>query len=512
MGGVMLNQVWSALVSGSAVKVRWCLTLGLLSSMLTGCSTYRDRTNSFMVPYQQGKYDAAASAVNNVVGPVRNPDGTFATKAKVENEDQLLFRMQQGQVLRSANQLDDSIAALRIADGLIDKQDQQASVRITEEAAVAMTNQRFRDYEAFQYDRLAVQLNLALAYLQKGDVDNARVAMRAMQQRQQEAETYFEKEIEDLESKQGEPTKAKDDAGKQQADVNKTFNDPGLQSQFKQVYGDAPTLADRKAIRKFVNPFGEYLQGVYFLSLALGASDVETGVVAFKRVAGMLPDNPYVKADLAEAERVAAGNLITPTTYVFFETGLAPYRDQIRIDIPLFLLNLAYSGNRVPYVGAAFPVLKYHQAYEQYLSAAAGGATYQTTLMTDMDEVVKTDFNNELPKVIFRTIFSTATKAAASYGINKAAEANTYALIGTMVATTVYQAAMNEADLRTWESLPKQFQVARFPTPEDRKVTLTLTSGAALPTLDLVPGTINVIYVKSTAPGQPPAISQYKIK
>lgn len=491
---------------------RACVALVILGALLSGCTTYRDRTNSFMIPYQQGKFEVAAAAVDGVVGPVRGPDGAPA-KAKVDREDQLLFRMQQGQVLRSANRWDDSIVALRSADELIDKHDEQAKIRLSQEMAVALTNQRFRDYEPFQYDRLAVQLNLALAFLQKGDIENARIPLRAMQQRQEQAEEYFAKQIEKLEKKEEKGDTTKKNSGEPQADVAKIQNDPGLQSQFKKVYGDdAPTVPDRKAIRKFVNPFGEYIQGIYFLAAGTGPSDYETATVAFRRVLGMLPNNPYVMADLAEAERVANGSTPTPTTYVFFETGLAPYRDQIRIDIPLFLINIVAPGNRVPYVGAAFPVLKYRDGHEKYLVANAGGTNYQTNILTNMDEVIKTDFNNELPNVIFRTIFATATKAAASYGINKAAEGNSYALVGTMIATTVYQAAMNEADLRTWEALPKQFQVARFNTPADRKVVIGLPSGAALPPIEVIPGTINVIYVKSTSAGQPLAISQFKLK
>lgn len=156
------------------------------------------------------------------------------------------------------------------------------------------------------------------------------------------------------------------------------------------------------------------------------------------------------------------------------------------------------------------PKLKFIGGQTEYLLVNAGQATYQTQVFTDMDQVVKADFNNELPIVITKTIIAAATKAAIAYGLNKGTEKNLYANISVRAIAGIYQACMNQADLRTWVTLPKQYQAARFPTPDDRQITLALPNGLSLPPIPLIDGVINVVCVKCVQSGQTPVVQQFK--
>ena len=53
------------------------------------------------------------------------------------------------------------------------------------------------------------------------------------------------------------------------------------------------------------------------------------------------------------------------------------------------------------------------------------------------------------------------------------------AITSVAVGGAVYRAAMNTADTRSWEILPKEFQLTQFPMPSDRRVTLRPTGGAS---------------------------------
>ena len=98
--------------------------------------------------------------------------------------------------------------------------------------------------------------------------------------------------------------------------------------------------------------------------------------------------------------------------------------------------------------------------------------------------------------------------------------------------TAGYQMAVNIADTRTWTTLPKKFQVCRFPTPPDGKVELLAPSGTKVvvslvgaggakndltstngvqTSLNAVSG-LNVVYVKSIAAGTPLLVSQFKLR
>jgi hypothetical protein len=217
---------------------------------------------------------------------------------------------------------------------------------------------------------------------------------------------------------------------------------------------------------------------------------------------------------------------LPPTTYVLFETGCAPVRDQMRIDIPIVF-------SKVSYVGAAFPTLKPQGNFQPELTVTADGKNYPTKTVASMDGIVALDFKNEMPVGITKTIAATITKAVAAYIANDAArqQNDTVGLLVQML-TAGYQMAVNIADTRTWTTLPKEFQICRFPTPADGKIELSTPNGQKTSVIlgagdgtkiDLTStngvqaslntrGTVTVVYVRSITTGTPLLVSQFKLK
>src|SRR5690606_15174107 len=143
-------------------------------------------------------------------------------------------------------------------------------------------------------------------------------------------------------------------------------------------------------------------------------SDLERARVSFQRVAAMVPTNRHIAAELEAADSVQVPENVT---YVIFETGSAPYRDQIRFDIPLGLIT-----GQISYVGAAFPRLKFSDNYSSALYLSDGLQNYQTGLLCSMDSVIAQDFKNEWPSILTRTLVSTATKAIIDIAIQNEAK------------------------------------------------------------------------------------------
>ncbi|MEI9962928.1 MAG: hypothetical protein WDM76_17975 [Limisphaerales bacterium] len=77
---------------------------------------------------------------------------------------------------------------------------------------------------------------------------------------------------------------------------------------------------------------------------AADGSDLERAHKSFERVSAFLDNNEYIKQDLAMVDGLLNGKPLTPTTYVIFETGCAPIRDQIRIDIPIIVSKVPTSA------------------------------------------------------------------------------------------------------------------------------------------------------------------------
>jgi hypothetical protein len=278
-------------------------------------------------------------------------------------------------------------------------------------------------------------------------------------------------------------------------DVQRAQDDPEFQSHLNQAYGNLDNL---HFYAPYVNPFSVFLEGVYFLARGESLADYERARVALGRVRDMTGANDYIKADYAAAAKLAAGGgELPPTTYVVFETGMAPIREEIKIDIPLFIVSRS-----VPYVGIAFPQLRYNNQYNPGLTVTASNTgPLHTTMLCDMDLVIGQDFKNELPSIIIKTLISAGAKAAAQYGLYLATKNSGTLSILTEVAGVVYQYATNRADLRTWVTLPKQFLYCRLPTPPDGRLQITSDSTGETQTVDLPPGAVTMVYVKSNSYG-----------
>ena len=244
----------------------------------------------------------------------------------------------------------------------------------------------------------------------------------------------------------------------------------------------------------FVNPFTDFLHALCLWSLA--ADGRENALVSLRRIHSTLGGPGFLADEIGMVDRILGGAKHPDLTYVIFETGVAPIRREVRLDVPLYDKN-------VPYVAAAFPRLE-RRGRSTHAHVAIGGTKREATLICDMDAVVARDFRTGLPAVIFRTLAASAAKAAVAKKARE--EAGDLGAI----AGFLYQAAGAQADLRTWITLPKEFRVCRVETPGDRK--LALLVGPQKSEVTVNTGRVNVVCVKSFAPGAPLKIQQFQLK
>jgi len=467
------------------------VAVGLLS---LGCAAnWHDNGKDFLNPYENGHLTKAAT------------EATRSAKDGVEH-DKVILNLEAGAILRAVNRIPESTAAFDAADALVGDYNQWPEVRFSEEIAAAVTTVRNTNYRGYLSDLVMLNVYRALNAMETGNSDAARTNLVRASFVQQDIATKYADALANAQQKldaKGAQAKQKGDY-----DTNATMNQrlDGGQTVEEKLVGSSD-LQDLRATKNYVNPFADYLQGIYFLSSGVDASDRERAAVAFKRVAGMMPNNPYVAQDVEEAERVANGAALAPITYVIFETGLPPYRDQIQIPLPLFILN-----NQAPSVVLYFPTIHSRDGYVSELTVSAGGGQYTSAIVADMDAIVKQEFRNQLPTIITRMIIGAATKAvidAASKQAMKNQDAT--AQLAVSLGMLLYQAAFNQADLRTWRTLPKQFQVARVPTPSDRNLTLRLSDGSYAIPVQLPEGKANIVYVKSIRAGVQPIVRSFAL-
>lgn len=452
-----------------------------------GCASYNQQTKDINQNWESGYVQSAATQVS-----------AEAEKRK-ETKDAVIWRLEQGAVLRAAGQLEESNHAFDIAEEMMNRFEEKAKVKVSHETLASVTNLTTLPYEGFAYDKIMMNTYKALNYLELGDYEKARVEFNRAYERQDEAVHVNAARIEKaLEEGKGKNLNV---------DLEDVYNDGRFRSQFENNYAN---LEQFKAYADYVNPLSVYLDALFFMTRATGFSDLERSRKSFERVLGMMDENKFIHQDLETIQQVIEGQPIPATTYVFFETGLAPEREQIRIDLPLFIVT-----PQVPYVGAAFPKLKYRNSYLSDLHVSCDEMTESTTLLSNMDAVVTHEFKNVLPLIITRTLIASAIKAGATYGayagMTNGGRNNPEAGLAVLITGAITQVAMNQADLRTWTTLPKEFQLCRFSTPANREIELTAPDcGQKIPVL-INEGVVNVIWVKSVNRNSPLLVKQFTL-
>jgi len=463
----------------------------LLGLLVSGCQTYEQKTVETKGLWSSGNLEAAAA------------DFTRKADKAQGGKDALVYRLEQAMALRAAGKIAESQAAFEQADDLIQRFDDQAKTSVSREAGALLSNQANLPYTGRDYDRVLVSTYKALNHLQLGQPDKARPELIRAYQRQQDSiennRRRIEREQREIESASAEK------AGEHQSAL-KAREDPRVGGLMQKNYG---TLDSIKAYADYANPFTVYLDGVYFLSLSTGASDLERARKSFERVQAMSGPSKYVAADLAVAEKAANGEPPSPRTYVIFETGSAPHRGQFRLDIPLFIVG----ANRVPYVGAALPTLEFNPSAVGPLTLGTSAGSETTVTLASMDSVIAQSFRDELPAVITKTLLSTTIKATAAYFVNKTAEEQGGAVAGlvSMLATAATQAAVNIADTRTWTTLPKEYQFCSLPTPVDGKLKVSAPNTQQAE-VAVDPGSTNLILVRSVSQYSPLVITTIRLQ
>ena len=457
------------------------LGVGLVAGLIgSGCQTYVDNNR------------AAAGAWNR--GDVHGTADQYSTRArKAGKRDAVIWRLEEGSALRAAGRFSDSNRAFSQAEQLIDEYEYRAKVSLSGEAAALLSNQAQLPYEGRVYDKVMLNCYRGLNFLQLGDDQGARVEFNRVLRRQEDAVALKRKRIE-----RQETAIADEKTGNSRG--RSLTEDGRVTSRIDSVYR---FLDKYKAQAPYVNPYAVYLRGLYFATRAKDNSDLETARHAMTQALAMSGENPFVKADLDRIEQQFTGQQAETMIYVLFETGRAPRREQKQIDIPLYFVG---DGN-VPYVGIALPVLVSQFNYVSSLNVVAGGKTVQSRRLADMEAIISREFADELPTITAKTLLSSASKAAVAYAVNRAARKkdNEFGLLA-LVATSIYQAAVNVADTRTWTTLPKEVQLCSLSMPADRKIKL---SGAGLNSeIVIQPGKTVLLYVKSISPQAPLLVTQ----
>ncbi len=415
--------------------------------ILGGCNAPKSNLKKFNNYFDSNNLVKSEEFAASKISKSDNPKG-----------EDLLWSLQAGTVLRLEQDYKQSNTYFDRSEEMLNYFDYQN--KTLDSAASVAINENIVPYVGSEYDGIMLNTYKALNFMALGDNDAARVEFNRALDRQRIAREKFTKEIAKLQEDIDKENSKKDSRAKQNVE------NPEVDKILNEKY---PNLNAFEAYPDFVNPFTNYLAGVFFNLV----DDPQKATTFIKEAYGMVGDNEYVQEDMVATEKVLDGQgEIKDTVWVIFENGMGPVKEEFRVDLPLFIAT-----EKVKYIGFALPKLEFRNQAYSYLTVKAADKSYQTKIVADMDRVIQTEFKKDFKAILTRAIISTTAKAVAQYALDQAGDARakllSFAVAGLSFATTA-------ADVRIWTTLPKNFQVARLGIPADRRISIEPPGGAPI--------------------------------
>lgn len=458
--------------------------LALLAA-LSGCKSYTEQLADFRQAYGRGDMEASCEVIGDILeDEAANDDARNA----------LLVLLEAGSTFRTAGYIHQSRQAFARAEQIYDRWQSMARYSISREGISLLTNPATLPYRGAGSDILMLNTYQALNELQAGDIAAARQPLMRLDMHQKDVVAANAERIAKFQEAEA---KSKDRAA-----IARTSGSDAV----KRATGSMmQALPNTHGYELYVNPFSEYLFAFYHLHAGVDAADREMARFRMSRALAMAPNNTAVRQDY---DRLNADAPTPPSVYIFHENGMAPYREAVEFDLPI------YAAETLSWVSIALPKLKVDSNCATFATLTGGRQTASAEMLCDMEAIVATEYKNAFSGILTRAIASATAKAVAAYTTNYAAKksGNAFLQLGAVIGTLAYQIGSTTADTRSWIAQPKHFGVGRIDMPADRTVSVK-HEGRVIQTLQIPnEGSVWVVYLRTMHRASRPSIHLFRIR
>lgn len=388
-------------------------------TLLSGCSAFRNYDSELAQTNQQ-------LAAGNVDGAL-----TLLEKNNTGADKDLLYYFEKGELLRAKGDLSGSQNAWSSADQVVGKWED--SVKLDTEKYLAqfgsfLVNDKVRRYEGYDYEKVMLTTQMALNQLAANDFDGARADIKKTHEREALIARQRERQYEELE----EQAKAQ-----------------GISVRYKDLQGYPVTTLDAPAVIELKNgyqsAFSHYLAG--FTYEALGERDL--AAPGYRQAIELRPNLPFLEQALRNLDKPPA-KADESDVLIIVQSGLAPARSSVRVPIPVRL-----NENLVIVAPISFPVMIPDTITPAFDHIIVDGRKRPLTALNSVTDMALRTLRDDMPAIISRAMFR-ANMAA----IGQAEENQRNPAKASLVVTR--EDPFEEADTRTWRTLPDKTLVARL--------------------------------------------------
>jgi hypothetical protein len=448
-----------------------------LTFALGGCAT-----GSNFLPYpeqiRQERHQLRGGHTVTVAPPKKTATGTNA----------LLHHLEKGRVAQVSGQREASLAHYEKAIELVQDREIAPLVGVTNtgrQGASLLINDNSLLYRGEGYEHILLHVFQALNYLLAGDLEGAAVEARRASAAQTQVRNNYERELEKLE----------------QQIADRIPISAGDQSSWQAKFDITDTAAAR-AKNAFQVAYGYFITGLIFEL----AGYPDHAYIDYKRAFELAPSNALLQQSVMrlahmlghhdDVQALEAGGVEMPPPLaanegeliVLYEQGLVPEKREEGL---VFwwderLLRLAFPG--YPYISEPGPPL--------HLRTADGGATH-TEVLTEVSALAARAMRDKRGAMLARHV---ARLIAKDKFYRKSEEQA--GLLGAIVAGA-YNVVSEQADLRSWLTLPATAQVGHLRLPAGaHEITLSATNVASQTVPAAIqPGARTIVHVVQAGSG-----------
>lgn len=454
-----------------------CFLLPVLvaSALLTGCAgsplrSYDKEMADTVSLLKEGNLDGALSQLesNNSSSGKKDKEGKDKTALDSPSGKDILYYFEKGELLRLGNAYEPSRDAWLQADEIVrvwEDEYRMNPTKIIGEIGAFLVSDRVRRYDGQDYEKVFLSTKLMLDHIMLGNTDYARIEMKKTFERETLIKQFREQEydkIHEEEQKQSLSLKPAD------------LLDNGYPI-------DRLEGAEVNALKNgYQNAFAHYLSGYYFEMMG----EPSLSAPGYRNALELRPDSKLIRAKTNPRGRQAKPRPGQADVLFVVESGVAPAWKSVMIPLPLPI-----DGTLV-FVPLSFPVVLSSGSYTP-ASLSVGEQNLPVETIVNVDAMAKRQLKDQLPGIIGRTAIRGILKGGVQYAAQKKA-----GVLGG-IAAGVATVATEQADERSWRTLPARLSIARAILPVgEQAIEFRTGRGVYRGTVAVGSGKVNIVPIR----------------
>ncbi len=408
----------------------------------TGCSVLRHYPKTFR--------PARFSAENGNI-----EQALFYLEPKTRSGlDRLCYLLESGTLLHTTGKWEESIETFAAAEEVMKEAESKALISVSDigsQFGSLLVNEKVIPYQGESFEKILVHTFQALNYYMTGRLEDARVEIRQAYAVQKHEQEKHHKDLYELE----------------QTAQTKNLDTDTIWKTVLDQYEDQTAVAARTA-NAYLNAFTYYLSALVYKA----NKEPNDAYIDLKTMHLLRPEFPYAHPQLIELA-TASGfwedvpgweqkfNLSrndipedSAELVVIYACGWAPEKYQIKIPIPI-----PYD-RRLYLVPIAFPKYRLLDSPIHHLTVLDNQAPLgSTAILFDTDATAVRNLRDKLLRLAIKQALRAAIKTAEQkYAHDRSG-------LAASLTVGIFNYLVEQADLRSWLSLPKNIQVAHFYLP-----------------------------------------------